>query len=286
LNSADTPDSASLVLIVDDDAATRALHCGILRPHFRILNAASGAEALRLAARHQPDLILLDVGMPELDGFETCRRLREQSAVPIIFATMHDSTDEQLKACEAGGTDLFVKPVSAQLLIRKLHLCIAQHRERERNRLEAPPRSPVLLQLLTACAQTPNLVQFIRSCLACDSYAALAQHLVSAAAMLGADCSVLIEHDNSETHWGAQGPLSALELSVIHQLKAGLPAELEAHLFIRQGHVSMLVPQHTRGEQRGVRHQLKELQVMTDLVAELCSQVALRHAQQKATQAG
>lgn len=86
------------VLVVDDVPTTRAVHSLILSRHFEVKNAASGDEALQMCAERRPDLVLLDVEMPGLDGFETRRRLRETFDFPIIFATAHEPLDEHLKA--------------------------------------------------------------------------------------------------------------------------------------------------------------------------------------------
>jgi CheY-like chemotaxis protein len=83
----------------------------MLAKHFAVTAAASGEEALALCAQELPDLVLLDVTMPGLDGYQTCRLLRERHPrVPIIFVTACQTLDEHLHAFEAGGDDL-IKPV-------------------------------------------------------------------------------------------------------------------------------------------------------------------------------
>jgi CheY-like chemotaxis protein len=72
------------VLVVDDNAANRTMHRAILAKKFEVVTAASGREAIALCRENLPDLILLDIEMPDLDGIETCRRLREWTNIPII----------------------------------------------------------------------------------------------------------------------------------------------------------------------------------------------------------
>ena len=117
-----------IVLIVDDERVTRAFHRAILAQHFDVLTAASGAEALELCVGQTPDLIVLDVEMPGIDGYETCRRLRAFTSVPILFVTGHQSLEEHLKAFDAGGTDLITKPVNAEIFQRKVAVAIRQYR--------------------------------------------------------------------------------------------------------------------------------------------------------------
>jgi putative two-component system response regulator len=105
----------STILIVDDLADSREILEEILTaPQHHLLLAASGPEALAQAAAHTPDLVLLDVMMPGMDGFEVCRRLRAEprtAEMPIILLTALDDREARLKGFEAGADDFVSKPV-------------------------------------------------------------------------------------------------------------------------------------------------------------------------------
>ncbi len=237
-----TGEHEGLVLVVDDDASTRALHSGILSRHFEVICASTGAEALALCESRRPDLVLLDVRMPQLNGFETCARIREHSEVPIIFATVYDSLEEHLKAYDAGGTDLCVKPVSAQIMIRKVRLGIAKHREREALKAEKASLHFMAMSFLSTMGENGVLLQFARASLSCRSYEALAQNFVEAANGLGVDCCVAIRHDEQETCWSKKGPATALELSVLgHVSKMGRLTQFRNRLAINYDKVSVVV---------------------------------------------
>ena len=109
----------SRILIVDDNADNRYSLRLQLSKH-ETLEAAGGAEAIELARSKRPDCILLDVHMPEMDGFEVCRRLRgfdETRAIPIIFVTAHHrDTDSVVRGLAAGGDEYITKPVAQQEL--------------------------------------------------------------------------------------------------------------------------------------------------------------------------
>lgn len=111
------------ILVVDDEPQMRDMIRMGLMEHEVIL-AASGVDALLAAARHTPDLIVLDVKMPGMDGFETCRRLRadpELSGIPVIFATSQDTLSDKLEGFDAGADDYVIKPfdlTELQLRIR------------------------------------------------------------------------------------------------------------------------------------------------------------------------
>ena len=106
----------SIVLVVDDSPGTLGLLNDALdEAGYTVLVAQSGRAALDVAARATPDIILMDALMPAMDGFETCRRLKQRpglAAVPIIFMTALTETEHVLKALEAGGVDYVTKPVA------------------------------------------------------------------------------------------------------------------------------------------------------------------------------
>ena len=104
----------STVLIVDDEPSGRKNLKVLLMPQgYNIAVACNGAEALQLAAELLPDVILLDVMMPDMDGFEVCRRLRANpvlAEVPVIMLTALDDRSSRLEGIEAGADDFISKP--------------------------------------------------------------------------------------------------------------------------------------------------------------------------------
>ncbi|GAA5171359.1 response regulator [Viridibacterium curvum] len=214
----DTPVKEGCILIVDDVPATRALLKGLLQKQFDVVLATSGEDALEQCESAMPDLVLLDMEMPGIGGLETCRVLREMSDIPVIFVTAHDSLDQHILAYDAGGTDVCVKPVSAELLLRKSRLAIVQNRikhhlDKENSSLQAMAKS-----YLSSLEDSDLLLDFTRKGIACRSHEALAQLIADTAAGLGVRCAVAIRHNGHETILGAQRPTSELERSMIRQL--------------------------------------------------------------------
>ncbi|HQU34511.1 MAG TPA: response regulator [Thermoanaerobaculaceae bacterium] len=119
--------AAGTVLIVDDQPQSlEAMRDALLPLGFEVWQALDGASGLLLARERQPDVILLDVMMPGIDGFEVCRRLKadeETRLLPVVFLTGLDSRDARLKGLEAGATDFLTKPfdlVELEVRVRNL----------------------------------------------------------------------------------------------------------------------------------------------------------------------
>lgn len=110
------------VLVVDDEKSISELITASLRfVGFDVRTAATGAEALRVAEEFKPHALILDVMLPDLDGFEVCRQLRESGQeVGVLFLTAKDSTDDKIKGLTLGGDDYVTKPFSLEELVARL----------------------------------------------------------------------------------------------------------------------------------------------------------------------
>jgi two-component system OmpR family response regulator len=115
-------DRARRVLVVDDDDSIRDLVTTALKfVGFEVAEASSGQEALNVAPRFAADLIVLDVMMPGLDGFEVCRRLRSDGdATPVIFLTAKDESGDMLDGFDVGADDYLTKPFNLQVLVARI----------------------------------------------------------------------------------------------------------------------------------------------------------------------
>ena len=109
------------ILIVDDDPHIRDVVCfALTKAGFTTLTAADGKAALAQYALHQPDLVVLDVLMPELDGLQVCRELRAISSVPIVFLSSRDEEVDRVVGLEIGADDYVVKPFSPRELVARV----------------------------------------------------------------------------------------------------------------------------------------------------------------------
>jgi PAS domain S-box-containing protein len=146
-NSIDT--GSHTILIIDDNPANLSMVTDFLSAHdLRIMVAREGETGLRLALQHHPDLILLDVRLPGIDGFETCRRLKteeETREIPVIFMTVMTGIENKVNGFKAGGVDYITKPfqqeevlarVTAHLQIRDLTLRLEEAKKDLEKRVE------------------------------------------------------------------------------------------------------------------------------------------------------
>ena len=116
---------AKTVLIIDDEVQIRRLLRVILEGEsYRVLDADSGHEGILQAAQRKPDLILLDLGLPDFDGAEVLRRIREWSAVPVIVLSVRDAEEEKIKALDIGANDYVTKPFSAGELLARIRVAL------------------------------------------------------------------------------------------------------------------------------------------------------------------
>jgi DNA-binding response OmpR family regulator len=110
------------VLIVDDDRVLAdVLAFTMRRAGFEVIKAFDGEAALLRWAEEQPDLIVLDVNLPKLDGFAVCRRIREQADIPIVLLTVRQEEDDIVHGLELGADDYITKPFSPRQLVARAH---------------------------------------------------------------------------------------------------------------------------------------------------------------------
>jgi len=132
-DACDPSDLVATVLVVDDTAVNLTMMDALLSPQYRVLVAASGARALEVARSAKPDLILLDVMMPDMDGYEVCRRLKADATtrdLPVIFLTARSRAEDVEKGMQLGAVDYISKPISPPLVLERLE---AQFRSREKS---------------------------------------------------------------------------------------------------------------------------------------------------------
>ena len=122
-------DRSTRVLVVDDEENNTFLLGSALR-HFGVdvTTAATGRQGLDAVRTFEPDLVLLDVMLPDLDGFEVCRRMRQDGErVPVLFLTARDATEDRVRGLTLGGDDYVAKPFSLEEVVARIHAILRRH---------------------------------------------------------------------------------------------------------------------------------------------------------------
>ena len=119
------------VLVVDDERRYRELlEMNLSRRGYRVLQAADGLSALNLMEREAPDLVVLDVMLPDIDGYEVCRRIRDYSSVPVIMLTAKAEQGEKIRGLQLGADDYITKPFGADELLARVEAVLRRSEAR------------------------------------------------------------------------------------------------------------------------------------------------------------
>jgi two-component system, OmpR family, KDP operon response regulator KdpE len=119
------------ILVVDDERPIRRFLNASLGNRYTILEAETGDEAIKVAAVHHPELIILDLGLPDMDGTDVTRRLREWTDVPIIVISVRDNEQDKVAALDAGADDYLTKPFGASELSARIRVALRRSRKSE-----------------------------------------------------------------------------------------------------------------------------------------------------------
>lgn len=123
------------ILVVDDERPIRRFLQASLSGEYTVLEAATGQEALSMAVSGRPDVILLDLGLPDMDGVDLTRRLREWTQIPIIVVSVRDREEDKIASLDAGADDYLTKPFGVGELMARLRVIL--------RRVTAPENEPV-----------------------------------------------------------------------------------------------------------------------------------------------
>jgi two-component system KDP operon response regulator KdpE len=118
----------STILVIDDEQQIlRAMRTILGQHNYRVVTAGTGAEGLALAAATQPEVIILDLGLPDMDGIDVCARLREWTQTPIIVLSARDSDTDKVSALNQGADDYLTKPFSVDELLARVGVALRHH---------------------------------------------------------------------------------------------------------------------------------------------------------------
>lgn len=233
------------ILVVDDDEFMRMMIAEAIGDDFRIVDVGSGTECLEAAARERPDVILLDVEMPGMDGYETCRQLKgdfDLDSIPVIFVSSHDRIEARLRGYEAGAEDYILKPFSPQELLAKISGLLHKVAERAQLKEMASYASQTAMTAMSSASEVGSLLQALQSFNTCTTYPSLVEAAINGLSSYGLEGAIQVRSPEGALTRTSHGDASPLEASVIGHM-AGMERILQYRnrLSITYDHVSLLV---------------------------------------------
>lgn len=231
------------VLVVDDDPVIQIGLSAVLEDDYEVLIAEDGASCLMQMEAETPDLILLDIDMPGLSGYDTCQKIRQRSTTPIIFVSSRDTLDERLHAFEVGGNDFIQKPFEAEILLVKVQRMLALSRHAEMLAVEKDAMQKMALDLLAVHGDGNMLLDFMRDNLGCLHYEDLAHSVLALIQGYGLDCQIQLRHEHGVISEAVGQEPSALEASILAKgMEQPGVFVFKQRLLVNCPNISLLVP--------------------------------------------
>lgn len=141
-------DRDPLILLIDDEPQIlRALKTILSSGHFRVISAVNGEEGIALAASQLPDIIILDLTLPDMDGIQVCEQIREWSAVPIIVLSVRDGERDKVAALDKGADDYLTKPFNIEELLARIRVALRHSAQSIGNKETIFKTGPLVIDL-------------------------------------------------------------------------------------------------------------------------------------------
>ena len=136
------------ILVIDDEPQIqRAIRTILTEKQFKVTTAGNGEEGLTLAATNEPDLIILDLGLPDMDGVEVCQRLREWTQTPVIILSVRDSERDKVAALDMGADDYLTKPFGIEELLARVRVALRHAANRKGEQSKVVKAGPLTIDL-------------------------------------------------------------------------------------------------------------------------------------------
>ena len=233
------------VLVVDDEPFNLEIMQEILEEDYEVSYAKSGSECMDMVTSVMPDVVLLDVNMPGMSGYEVCQQLKENpktTNIPVTFVSALDTLAERLAGYEVGGDDYICKPFEAGELLSKVTIAVKYKKERESLMAEAERAMSKAMSATKDTGDLDVIMDFLRSTLNCDTAEKLADLSLYTASSMGLRSSVQIRTDEEVVHKSSDGAINQLERTVVKKIcKEDQVVDLGVRSVFNFDHVSVLI---------------------------------------------
>jgi len=182
------------LLIVEDDVTSQLILKGMLEK-YTLTIVESGEAGIEIAEKESPDLVILDINLPGIDGYETCRRLRSMAqthTTPIIFLSAYTDLEDRLQAYGVGGNDYISKPFDVVELLTKIELHRESVEQKQQASQDLASSHSLLMGLQTSASKIQSISRFIQATLFCHDIDMLFQHFFKTAREIELGCVLQI----------------------------------------------------------------------------------------------
>ncbi len=243
MNRSEKGESLAHILIVDDQPANLTSLEQILHGDYRVSTAVNGVECIESTYRLQPDLILLDVDMPVMDGLTVCRKLkadRTTSPIPIIFVSALSRLEERLAGYRVGADDYVSKPYDVDELLAKIRIALNNRHDLEAAKARAERLHGDLADSLSACHELSALRQFAENAFECEDLRSLGEQLLETFDRFG--LRVIVRLTGTGHYFSHAGEVGALDREMMEAMyDKGRLIDFGHRTLISADHVSVLV---------------------------------------------
>lgn len=235
------------VLIADDDDTTLEMLEAALQDRYQVTLARSGREAVSLTQRQPFDLIVLDVEMPDMDGYATCKALRanaDTAELPVLFLSARVTIEERLAGYRVGGTDYLTKPFDVVELTAKMDLAIEQHARNRQLNNQVEEAMNTALATANMYGEIGVVLDFQRQVGDCVTYLDISKAFFDALEKMGFEGCLRLSGRQGVATRSGQGECSALGHSILDHMETVKGAKIQAvgdNTSFNYGNVLMLV---------------------------------------------
>ena len=212
------------ILVVEDNKVQAKILDLQLKDHYEVFTATSGEECLAMLEAEPFDIVLLDVNLPGISGYEVCRRIKSEPAsvdIPVIFVTVNCDMEDRLQGFEAGGFDYLTKPIVREELLKKLTMLMEHIGEVQRLKSSADFAVSTAMTAMTSAAEQGLVLQFMKASFACQNQKALAEAIIAATRQFGLEAMLQIRSQYGTLSRSSSGPCSPLENAVLSSVSGG-----------------------------------------------------------------
>jgi len=241
------------IFIVDDEPSFCEMIQEVLEDDFDTYTAATGSEALENISELTPNIVLLDVGLPDIDGYQVCQKIKESDhddQISVVFISGRESIEERLKGYDSGADDYLVKPINIEELRVKMHAISKFQRGKESLKTQEKFSRDMAFQAMSEASQYGSALQFFKQASQCTSNMEIAQAVVDLGTSFSLKCSVQIRRQNTITLRSGGGNCSPIEEQLFEVLcSRGRVYNFNQRYMFNDAHVSILVTDMPIGDE-------------------------------------